>query len=193
MRRAVVFSISIAALFVAMTAHAQKASDVGEAPAHARVTKMPKLKHFVEATYPAQKKANGEEGSVILTIEISATGDVTNVSVAQSAGKDFDDAAVAAAKQFDFEPAEVDDKPAPSKITYRYTFTIAVEPPAPPPAPTATATSAALPPPPPLPNGKIDEVTVHAPAQRARETSDVKVSANEARRVAGTQGDVLKV
>src|SRR5690348_8384554 len=101
MRRAIAFSIATLALFVASTSHAQKASDVGDAPVHARVTKMPKLKHFVEATYPAQKKANGEEGAVILTIEISAAGDVTSVTVTKSAGKDFDDAAVAAAKQFE--------------------------------------------------------------------------------------------
>src|SRR4029077_11503798 len=75
--------------------------------------------------------------------------------------------------------------------TYRYTFKIEVEAPLPPPTPVPTPT--VLPPPPPLPSGKIDEVTVHAPAQRARETSDVKVSASEARKVAGTQGDVLKV
>ena len=42
----------------------------------------------------------------------------------KGAAPDFDAAAVAAAKQFVFEPAEIDHQPAPVKITYRYDFTI---------------------------------------------------------------------
>jgi TonB family protein len=97
---------------------------------------MPRLLKFVEAEYPPEKKAAGVTGSVVLTLEIGATGKVTSVAVAQSAGADFDAAASAAASRFEFEPAEVDDKPAPAKITYRYDFVIA------PAEPTTTKTSA---------------------------------------------------
>ena len=45
------------------------------------------------------------------SIEIAADGKVERVSVVQSAGDDFDTAAVAAARQFVFEPAEIDGKP----------------------------------------------------------------------------------
>lgn len=86
---------------------------------------MPRLVKFVEAEYPPEKKAAGVTGSVVLTIEISATGKVAHVTVAESAGAEFDAAATAAASGFEFEPAEVDDKPAPAKITYRYDFVIA--------------------------------------------------------------------
>jgi TonB family protein len=96
-------------------------TDVERAP---QVTRPPKLVHFVEAEYPADKKAAGVTASVLLTVEIGADGKVGNVGVAQSAGADFDAAAVAAAKQFVFEPAEVDGKPAPVKIDYRYQFAI---------------------------------------------------------------------
>ena len=103
----------------------QGAGDEGE---HApRVTKAPKLAHFVEAEYPADKKAQGVTASVLLAIEINADGKVGSVTVVQTAGADFDAAAVAAAKQFVFEPAEVDGKPAPVKIDYRYAFAIKTE------------------------------------------------------------------
>ncbi|HEY1585726.1 MAG TPA: TonB family protein, partial [Polyangia bacterium] len=100
--------------------------DEGVEPAP-RVTKAPRLSHFVEAEYPADKKAAGVTASVLLSIEIGADGKVGNVGVVQSAGADFDAAAVAAAKQFVFEPAEVDGKPAPVKIDYRYAFAIKTE------------------------------------------------------------------
>src|SRR5438309_1407733 len=115
----------------------QGGTDVGGQPARRKVTKLPKLTTFVEAEYPPERKASGTEASVLLTIEISATGTVANVPVAQSAGPDFDAAALSAARQFIFSPAEVDDKPAPAKITFRYSFVLK-----PPPIPDA--------PPPPL-------------------------------------------
>src|SRR5215472_14994378 len=99
-------------------------SDEGEEQHAPVVTKAPKLSHFVEAEYPPDKKAAGVTASVLLTIEIGADGKVGNVVVAQSGGPDFDAAAVAAVKQFEFEPAEVDGKPAPVKIDYRYKFEI---------------------------------------------------------------------
>jgi hypothetical protein len=49
---------------------------------------------------------------------------VADVTVLESAGPAFDVPAVAAARQFVFEPALVDGKPIPVKITYRYVFKI---------------------------------------------------------------------
>ncbi len=98
-----------------------------DAPRAPQVTKAPKLKTFVEAAYPPDKKAAGVTAQVLLSVEIGADGKVGEVSVAKSAGADFDAAAVAAAKQFVFEPAEVDGAAAPVKILYRYHFTIREE------------------------------------------------------------------
>src|SRR4051794_33265700 len=118
-RLARTFASLLLAIAIACIVHpslAQQAgTDVGGAPARRKVTKFPKLKTFIEAEYPPDKKAAGITASVVLTIELSATGTVTNVTVAESAAPDFDAAAVAAARQFTFEPAEVDDKPAPAK------------------------------------------------------------------------------
>ena len=88
------------------------------------VTKPPKLVKFVEAVYPKDRHDAGITASVLLSIEIGDDGKVDNVEVVQGAAPDFDAAAVAAAKQFVFEPAEIDNQPAPVKITYKYDFTI---------------------------------------------------------------------
>src|SRR5262245_4961734 len=66
-----------------------------------KVTKAPALIHFVEAEYPPDKKAANVTASVVLSIEIDATGKVGAVEVVEHAPTpDFDAAAVAAAKQF---------------------------------------------------------------------------------------------
>jgi len=91
------------------------------------ITKPPKLVTFVPAVYPPAKHQAHVTGSVLLSIEIGADGQVGEVEVVKGAAPDFDAAAVAAAKQFKFEAAEIDGTPAPVKITYRYDFTIVEE------------------------------------------------------------------
>ena len=51
------------------------------------------------------------------------------MKVIESAGAAFDAAAVAAIQQFLFEPAEVNNRPAPIRINYRYDFVIKEEAP----------------------------------------------------------------
>lgn len=168
----------------------QHGSDVGGQPARRKVTKYPVLVTFASAPYPEEERASGREASVVLEIEISETGLVTRVKVVQGASPSFDAAAEAAARDFVFTPAEVDDKPAPSKITYRYDFVFR-EPEASPPPPPPAAPEPAPPAPPPAPAPAPDEVRVRG--TRPHESIDYKVAANQARRVPGTQGDVLKV
>ncbi len=141
LRISVAFCLSAAAFFaLAPTARAQVSPENGnetgtpengeQPPEDAKppvVTKAPRLVTFVEADYPPDKKAAGITASVLLTIEIGADGHVGKVTVARSAGADFDLAAIAAAQKFVFEPAEVDGKPAPVKIDYQYAFKIRVE------------------------------------------------------------------
>ena len=98
----------------------------GAAPA-GQLTKAPKLIKFVAAVYPPDKHDAGVMAQVLLSIEIDDAGKVGNVEVVKGAGADFDAAALTAAKQFVFEPAEIDGFPAPVKITYRYDFTIKTE------------------------------------------------------------------
>jgi TonB family protein len=92
----------------------------GDAPQHTIVP--PKLVKFVEAEFPPSEAKAGRGATVVLQIAITATGAVADVTVLGSAGPAFDAPALAAAKQFVFEPATVDGKPIPVKITYRYVF-----------------------------------------------------------------------
>ncbi|MDB4971959.1 MAG: TonB family protein / TonB-dependent receptor [Myxococcaceae bacterium] len=93
-----------------------------------QLTKPPALVKFVEAPYPnVEPKPAGDVG-VTMTILIKADGKVGDVTVTQSGGAEFDAAAVAAVKSFEFSPAEVDNKPSDIRIEYRYVFTLRQEP-----------------------------------------------------------------
>lgn len=92
-------------------------------PAPANVlTKAPVLKRFVEATYPPSAESLQLAGTVVLEIDIGANGLVSAARVVQPAGHGFDEAAALAVRQFVFEPAEIDHRPAPVRVTYRYEF-----------------------------------------------------------------------
>ncbi|MET0284841.1 MAG: TonB family protein [Polyangiales bacterium] len=110
---------SLVWLALAATAFAQKAAP--------QLTKPPALTKFVEAPEPQDEPTPAGDVGVTLMVLIGADGKVGDVKVTQSAGQTFDDAAVAAVRQFEFSPAEVDNKPAAINIEYRYVFTIREE------------------------------------------------------------------
>ncbi|MGB5812696.1 MAG: TonB family protein, partial [Polyangiales bacterium] len=84
----------------------------------------PELIRFVEATRPeaADEDAEPEKVEVDLLLTIDKNGSVTEASVAKSGGEEFDAAALAAARQFLFEPARQDWEPVAARIRYRYVF-----------------------------------------------------------------------
>jgi TonB family protein len=90
-----------------------------------QLTKAPVLKKNVLPVYPAEAYAEKREADVGLLIDIDASGTVTSATVAKSAGPAFDDAAVAAAVQLVFEPAEIDGKPGAIRIAYTSHFRLA--------------------------------------------------------------------
>jgi TonB family protein len=114
-------ALAIGSGTVPVAAQAQPAQAAGS-PAR-RTVRPPKLVQFVEAEFPPSEVAAGHGATVVLQIAIDATGKVAGVTVLESAGIAFDAAAVAAAQRFVFEPATVDGRPLPVKITYRYQFT----------------------------------------------------------------------
>ncbi len=102
----------------------------------------PKLRKNVQPSYPAAALEQKLAASVLLEIDIDATGVVQRASIAepsQAPGQGFEEAALAAAKQLEFEPALEGKKPIPVTITYRFRFvpetTPAPSPPPPAPAP----------------------------------------------------------
>lgn len=93
-------------------------------PAPAKAT-MPRLVKYAPPVYPLEAQSAGIEGNVELKLEIDKTGRVKNAEVARSGGHGFDEAALAAAPNLEFEPARrPDGTPVPARILYRYTFTL---------------------------------------------------------------------
>ena len=110
------------------------------------LTESPALLTFQEAPYPEAAKAAGVDATVMLAIEIDATGAVRDVSViapvdGPGAGLGFEDAAIAAARGMTFSPARDATGPVPVVIEFAYRFTFAPPPPAPDAAPADPAQS----------------------------------------------------
>ncbi|MEY3014433.1 MAG: hypothetical protein RIT45_3168 [Pseudomonadota bacterium] len=98
------------------------------APAHAAKAKAaaplvpPKLVQYAEPETPPEMAARGLRGAVVLQIVVEADGSVGDVKVVQSAGPEFDAAAIEAAKRLRFEPARQGDQPVRVAIQFRYVF-----------------------------------------------------------------------
>ena len=115
-------------LFVLTSTFLASAARADEVPAIPALSKAPRLTHFVEAKPPLALATRGQ-AEVTLTIDVDAQGHVKAVEVAKPAGDGFDEAAVAAAKEFVFEPGEYQGKPVAVRITYGYRFAMKAEPP----------------------------------------------------------------
>jgi TonB family protein len=180
--RAAVFSV-LAALAGEREARAQRAGGASSPP---RVVRL------MEAAYPPEALRRGEGAVVRLELDLDDAGRVTRVAVVGSSGRAaFDEAAVAAAREFEFEPARRDGRPVPARIRYAYRFT--------PPAPRAAdedaprpqpATAPARPPAPRAPAMDEGGVTVFARVP-SREIGRREVTAEEIRRIPGARGDAL--
>jgi len=67
--------------------------------------------------YPPAAARAGIEGTVILVIDVDASGNVTNVSVEKSSrNRDLDRAAMQAARRWRFNPSIVNGQPAPGRV-----------------------------------------------------------------------------
>ena len=76
------------------------------------VTRPPKLVQALAPEYPPAALEAGKQAKVKVRLHIDAAGTVSSVDVLEPVGDGFDEAAVAAALQYVFEPAEIDGKPA---------------------------------------------------------------------------------
>ncbi len=88
-------------------------------------TAAPRLTQFVQADYPADALAQGVEGSVLLQLSVDVEGHVTDAQVLTGVGHGLDEAALAAARRFVFEPARRDGQVVPAVLRYRYRFSAA--------------------------------------------------------------------
>jgi len=77
-----------------------------------------------EAAYPPEALTARCETRVELLVTVLANGSVGEVSVAISGGQEFDDAAVAAVRQWRFEPAQRGERAIDSRIRVPFQFTL---------------------------------------------------------------------
>lgn len=131
MRRSLALLAALALLPLTSARGSEPAETPAESAPQGVLTKMPVLRHFVEAPYPPDAEAQRIEGAVLLEIDIGADGKVSRAVVVEPAGHRFDESAVEAVQQFEFEPAEIDHQPAPVRLTYRYEFVLRPPTPAP--------------------------------------------------------------
>ncbi|MFO0761982.1 MAG: TonB-dependent receptor [Byssovorax sp.] len=92
---------------------------------------MPRPLNYTPPDYPPEAEKAGIEGTVTLQLDIDKQGKVLRATVVDPAGHGFDESALAAAKNLNFEPArKPDGTPFAARILYRYSFTLKkVEPP----------------------------------------------------------------
>ena len=115
---------------LASGAQAQQTIQVTPEPEKKALITPPKLVRFVEGDYPdGELEGEAPEETVVeLDLVVGKDGLVTEASVARSGGEAFDEAALAAARQFVFEPARKDWEPIAARIRYRYVFELKAPP-----------------------------------------------------------------
>jgi len=142
-----------------------------------------------------------EPVNVELELTIDTSGHVSAARVTSSAGAEYDENALAAAREFVFEPARRGAEALAVTVSYRYVFPAVA--PAPSAAPAVPAPSAAEPPtpapsaPPPAPkaapSGELDSFEATAEVEAPpRETTKRSVEEAELTKIPGTRGDALR-
>jgi TonB family protein len=86
---------------------------------------VPKKTRHVQPVYPAEALAQGIRGIVILDLVVGTDGKVESTSVIRSV-PGLDEAAIAAARQWEYEPVRVNGKPVAVRITVPITFALAL-------------------------------------------------------------------
>jgi TonB family protein len=102
----------------------------------------PSLKDHPAAAYPADARRDRIEGSVGIEVSVDANGHVEGARVTQPAGHGFDEAALAAIREWTFEPARRSGAPIAATVQLAYPFELPAAP------PLAAATPAGEPTPP---------------------------------------------
>jgi TonB family protein len=83
----------------------------------------PKRIRFVSPVFPPAAQAAGQRGIVILELVIDEAGKVSTADVLRSVAP-FDEAALSAARQWEYEVTKVDGRPVPVRLTVPITFAL---------------------------------------------------------------------
>jgi len=101
-----------------------RASEEDAASSQPQLASPPRLRRDVPPELPAGTVFPSPEVVVVLQIDVAADGSVERAGLLEGAGEPFDGAALAAARQYSFEPARLTSgAPAPVTITYRLRIT----------------------------------------------------------------------
>lgn len=88
------------------------------------VTSQVSLLKDIRIPYPPEAKKNNVEGPVVMDLIIDQNGKVRSVVLVRGPGSGLNEAAVEAAKSFEFRPAKVGDQTVAVKIRYTYRFVL---------------------------------------------------------------------
>ncbi len=111
-----VLTLGVAPFVVALPARAQDEPRVAGVEVAA-----PRRTKFVPPEYPAGARAQGQRGIVILSLVVGRDGKVESAEVTRSVPP-FDEAALAAARQWEFEITKVDGSPVRVRVSVPITF-----------------------------------------------------------------------
>jgi TonB family protein len=84
---------------------------------------VPKKTKHVQPVYPPEALSQGVRGIVILELVVDARGHVESASVLRSV-PGLDEAAIVAARQWEYEPVKLDGKPVSVRLTVPITFAL---------------------------------------------------------------------
>jgi iron complex outermembrane recepter protein len=159
---------------VVMTVQAEgRAQPEGSAPA----VVPPVVVKKVEPVYPPDAASAGRQGEVVLTVVVDASGAVGEIGMVTSGGDDLDQAAIAAVRQWLFQPARQAGQPVPTRIRVPIAFLAPAPAAAPADAPAETspglsaAPQPAQPAPPSTPPAPGDHAVLPAPATEILEAT----------------------
>jgi len=108
---------SVRLLFIAALAASSAITALGAKSA-------PSVAKAVNPDYPAELRKAGVEGRAVLKVEISETGEVSSLELVSADKPEFGEAAIAAVKQWKFNPAKDGDKPVSIKVNLPVIFTL---------------------------------------------------------------------
>ncbi len=89
-----------------------------------QLSDMPRFTHRAEPEYPATMRAQGIEGRVRLEVLIDNKGNIRKVTVLESAGEQFDQAAIQALENSRFTPGQMDGKPVAALLRIPVSFSL---------------------------------------------------------------------
>jgi len=82
---------------------------------------------YVEAAYPDAEREAGVEATVVLSIELSAEGEIDMVEVTESSGPAFEDALMDVLFEWQWSAAQTEAGPVPVTFPFTYTFELGDE------------------------------------------------------------------